>query len=163
MKKKAIIISLKGRTLSKKEKMLLLKERPWGVILFKRNIYSLKQTQRLILQIKKYSKSKNFPILIDEEGLTVSRFMITIRTAHDVANPLVAPPPAAIRQPGPQTPVARTTLPRHDASVHGPYTAQQLRRAAPHAAKPEGAPVEGMRHDLIGVPRSAAAQSPRHA
>ena len=53
--------------------MLLLKERPWGVILFKRNIYSLKQTQRLILQIKKYSKSKNFPILIDEEGSTVSR------------------------------------------------------------------------------------------
>ena len=43
MKKKAIIISLKGKTLSKKEKMLLLKERPWGVILFKRNIYSLKQ------------------------------------------------------------------------------------------------------------------------
>ena len=73
MKKKAIIISLKGKTLSKKEKMLLLKERPWGVILFKRNIYSLKQTQKLILQIKKYSKSKNFPILIDEEGLTVSR------------------------------------------------------------------------------------------
>ena len=73
MKKKAIIISLKGKTLSKKEKMLLLKERPWGVILFKRNIYSLKQTQKLILKIKKYSKSKNFPILIDEEGSTVSR------------------------------------------------------------------------------------------
>ena len=46
MKKKAIIISLKGRTLSKKEKMLLLKERPWGVILFKRNIYSLKQKRK---------------------------------------------------------------------------------------------------------------------
>ena len=73
MKKKAIIISLKGKTLSKKEKMLLLKERPWGVILFKRNIYSLKQIQTLIHQIKKYSKSKNFPILIDEEGSTVSR------------------------------------------------------------------------------------------
>ena len=73
MKKKAIIISLKGRTLSKKEKKLLLKERPWGVILFKRNIYSLKQIQRLTQEIKKYSKSKNFPILIDEEGSTVSR------------------------------------------------------------------------------------------
>ena len=73
MKKKAIIISLKGKILSKKEKMLLSKENPWGVILFRRNIYSLKQTQRLIHQIKKYSKSKNFPILIDEEGSTVSR------------------------------------------------------------------------------------------
>ena len=73
MKKKAIIISLKGKTLSKKEKMLLAKECPWGVILFKRNIYSLKQIQKLIYQIKKYSKNKNFPILIDEEGSTVSR------------------------------------------------------------------------------------------
>ena len=73
MKKKAIIISLKGKILSKNEKMLLSKENPWGVILFRRNIYSLKQTQRLIHQIKKYSKSKNFPILIDEEGSTVSR------------------------------------------------------------------------------------------
>ena len=57
MKKKAIIISLKGRTLSKKEKLLLLKEKPWGVILFKRNIYSLKQTQRLILQNGTKAKS----------------------------------------------------------------------------------------------------------
>ena len=47
-----------GKILSKKEKMLLSKENPWGVILFRRNIYSLKQTQRLIHQIKKYSKSK---------------------------------------------------------------------------------------------------------
>ena len=73
MKKKAIIISLRGKTLSKKEKTLLAKESPWGVILFKRNIYSLKQIQRLTQEIKKYSKSKNFPILIDEEGSTVSR------------------------------------------------------------------------------------------
>ncbi len=73
MKKKAIIISLKGKTLSKKEKILLSKESPWGVILFKRNIHSLKQTQRLVLQIKKYSKSKKFPILVDEEGSAVSR------------------------------------------------------------------------------------------
>ena len=73
MKKKAIIISLKGKILSKKERILLSKEKPWGVILFKRNIYSLKQAQSLIKQIKKYSKNKKFPILIDEEGSTVSR------------------------------------------------------------------------------------------
>ncbi len=73
MKKKAIIISLKGKTLSKKEKKLLSDEHPWGVILFKRNIHTLKQTQNLIKNIKKYSKSKKFPILIDEEGSKVSR------------------------------------------------------------------------------------------
>ena len=73
MKKKAIIISLKGKILSKKERILLSKENPWGVILFKRNIYSLKQTQKLIKQIKKCTKDKKFPIIIDEEGSTVSR------------------------------------------------------------------------------------------
>ena len=41
MKKKAIIISIKGYKLSKKEKSLLANERPWGLILFKRNIKSL--------------------------------------------------------------------------------------------------------------------------
>ena len=73
MKKKAIIISLKGKFLSNREKILLNREKPWGVILFKRNIFSLKQTQKLIREIKKYSNNKKFPILIDEEGSTVSR------------------------------------------------------------------------------------------
>ena len=54
MKKKAIIISIKGTKLSKKEKLLLSKEKPWGLILFKRNIKSLKQTQKLVKEIKKY-------------------------------------------------------------------------------------------------------------
>ena len=43
MKGKALIISLKGKKLSKKEEILLSKEKPWGVILFKRNLKSLKQ------------------------------------------------------------------------------------------------------------------------
>ncbi len=73
MKKKAIIISLKGKILSKKEKSILSIENPWGVILFKRNIHTLRQTQKLIKNIKKYSKNKKFPILIDEEGSSVSR------------------------------------------------------------------------------------------
>ena len=73
MKKKAIIISLKGKILSKREKFILSKENPWGVILFQRNISTLKQTQSLIKNIKKYSKNKKFPILVDEEGLSVSR------------------------------------------------------------------------------------------
>ena len=46
MKKKAIIISIKGYKLSKKEKSLLANERPWGLILFKRNIKSLKQIKK---------------------------------------------------------------------------------------------------------------------
>ena len=73
MKKKAIIISIKSHKLSRKEKMLLSKEKPWGLILFRRNIKSLNQTQKLIKDIKKLVRDKKFPILIDEEGLKVSR------------------------------------------------------------------------------------------
>ena len=73
MKKKAIIISIKGIYLSDKEKLLLSKENPWGIILFKRNIKSFVQIKTLINDIKKHTKNKKFPILIDEEGSTVSR------------------------------------------------------------------------------------------
>ena len=73
MKKKAIIISIKGLKLTHKECSLLANEKPWGLILFKRNIKSLNQVKILILNIKKLSKNKNFPILIDEEGINVSR------------------------------------------------------------------------------------------
>ena len=73
MKKKAIIISIKGYQLTQKERMLLEKEKPWGLILFKRNIQSLKQLKRLIKKIRKFSQDKKFPIMIDEEGPSVSR------------------------------------------------------------------------------------------
>ena len=73
MKKKAIIVSIKGTKLSLKEISLLSKERPWGLILFKRNIKSINQIQKLIKDIKKYTKDNKFPILIDEEGKNVSR------------------------------------------------------------------------------------------
>ena len=73
MKKKAIIISIKGVKLSTKEKTLLSKEKPWGLILFKRNILSLDQIKKLTSEIKKVTKDNKFPILIDEEGSSVSR------------------------------------------------------------------------------------------
>ena len=73
MRKKALIISIKGSRLSSKEKFLLSKEKPWGLILFKRNIKSLKQSQKLIKEIQKLAGDKKFPILIDEEGVKVSR------------------------------------------------------------------------------------------
>ena len=73
MNKKAIIISIKGFHLSKNEKSLLSNEKPWGLILFKRNIKSLKQLEKLISDIRKNVKDKYFPIMIDEEGGTVTR------------------------------------------------------------------------------------------
>ncbi len=83
MKKKAIIISIKGIKLSSKEKLLISKEKPWGLILFKRNIKSLIQVQNLVKSIKKSAKNNNFPILIDEEGSTVSRLRNIFKNGID--------------------------------------------------------------------------------
>jgi len=83
MKKKAIIISIKGTKLTNKEKSLFLNENPWGLILFRRNIESLTQIKNLIKEVKKFTKDSNFPILIDEEGSTVSRLKDIMN--HDVS------------------------------------------------------------------------------
>ena len=83
MKKKAIIISIKGTTLSSREKLLLSKENPWGLILFKRNIESFNQIQTLIKNIRNLTKDKKFPILVDEEGSTVSRLKNII--SHNIS------------------------------------------------------------------------------
>ena len=84
MKSKALIISLKGKKLSKKEEILLSKEKPWGVILFKRNLKSFKQIKDLTSKIKKLTKNKNFPIIVDEEGKTVSRLKELIN--HNISS-----------------------------------------------------------------------------
>ena len=73
MNRKAVIFGIKGIKLSKHEKLLLKKTKPWGIILFARNIKNLTQLRNLILDIKKTLKLKKFPILIDVEGGKVSR------------------------------------------------------------------------------------------
>ena len=73
MKRKALIISIKGIKLSKREKLLISKEKPWGIILFKRNLKSVSQIKNLTKDIKLLAKDKKFPIIIDEEGENVSR------------------------------------------------------------------------------------------
>ena len=66
--KRAFISGLKSTNLSNKEILFLKKYKPWGIILFERNIRSLDQTKKLIKSIKKIFKDQNYPILIDEEG-----------------------------------------------------------------------------------------------
>ena len=70
---RSFICGIKGKNLSDKEKKFLKKYKPWGIILFSRNIKSIHQTQILTNSIKKIFKNENFPILIDEEGGRVSR------------------------------------------------------------------------------------------
>ena len=71
--RRSFITGIKSITLSVKEKKFLLQYKPWGVILFSRNIISLKQAKKLTDQIKKIFKDKNYPILIDQEGGRVNR------------------------------------------------------------------------------------------
>jgi len=71
--RRSFITGIKSTTLSTKEKKFLQQYKPWGVILFSRNIRSLKQTKKLTDQIRKIFKDKNYPILIDQEGGRVNR------------------------------------------------------------------------------------------
>ena len=73
MNRKAAIISIKSTTLSASEMNLLKNEKPWGVILFKRNIVSFKQTKILTRKIRRCVNDPYYPIIIDEEGGKVSR------------------------------------------------------------------------------------------
>ena len=71
--RRSFISGIKSTTLSIKEKKFLQQYKPWGIILFSRNITSLKQAKKLTDQIKKIFKDKNYPILIDQEGGRVNR------------------------------------------------------------------------------------------
>ena len=78
--RRSFIIGIKSTILSSKEKNFLKKFKPWGIILFSRNIKSLKQTKQLTEQIKKIFKDKNYPILIDQEGGRVNRLKNFLNT-----------------------------------------------------------------------------------
>ena len=73
MNRKAIIYGIRGTKLTVEERYLLKTEKPWGIILFSRNIKNLIQLKFLINDIRKSIKDKNYPILIDQEGGKVSR------------------------------------------------------------------------------------------
>jgi len=71
--RRAFIVGIKSLQLSKNEIYFLKKYKPWGVILFLRNIKSIKQTKNLTDNIRKIFRDKNYPILIDQEGGRVNR------------------------------------------------------------------------------------------
>ena len=71
--RRSFIVGIKSTILSKKEVLFLRKYRPWGVILFTRNIKNINQTHKLTSNIRKIFKDKKYPILIDQEGGRVNR------------------------------------------------------------------------------------------
>ena len=70
---RSFICGIKGYKLSKSETKFLRKYKPWGIILFSRNIKTIKQTQLLTKSLKNILQNPTLPILIDEEGGRVSR------------------------------------------------------------------------------------------
>ncbi len=79
--RKAFIVGIKSTSLSKKEIFFLKKYKPWGVILFSRNVKGFEQIKKLIKDIRFIFKDKNYPILIDQEGGRVNRLNKLIETS----------------------------------------------------------------------------------
>ena len=71
--RRSFITGIKSIILSNKEKKFLKKFKPWGIILFSRNIDSLNQTKKLTEDIRKIFQDKKYPILLDQEGGRVNR------------------------------------------------------------------------------------------
>ena len=74
MKTHAIIFGIKGLKLSFNEIIFFKKYKPWGIILFSRNIDNIYQVRNLTNSIRYIFKDTNFPILVDQEGGRINRF-----------------------------------------------------------------------------------------
>ena len=71
--RRSFIIGIKSTKLTIKEKKFLKEYKPWGVILFARNIKNIKQSQKLTSSIREIFNDRKYPILIDQEGGRVNR------------------------------------------------------------------------------------------
>ena len=72
--RRSFITGIKSTKLSTLEKKFLRKYKPWGVILFSRNIQNIKQTLKLTTSIRKiFNDQKVSNKSIDQEGGRVNR------------------------------------------------------------------------------------------
>ena len=70
---KAFITGVAGTALSKDEQAFIQAERPWGFILFKRNIETPAQLVSLVEELREVAGAPDAPVLIDQEGGRVQR------------------------------------------------------------------------------------------
>jgi beta-N-acetylhexosaminidase len=73
MSTRAFITGVSGLELTADERAFLRAERPWGYILFKRNIDSPAQVSALVAELRKTLGAADAPVLIDQEGGRVAR------------------------------------------------------------------------------------------
>ena len=72
-KRRSFIVGISSTKLLPSERSFIKKYKPWGVILFTRNIKSINQTKILTTSIRKIFNDDKYPILIDQEGGRVNR------------------------------------------------------------------------------------------
>jgi beta-N-acetylhexosaminidase len=73
MNTRAFITGVSGLELTATEREFIRAERPWGFILFKRNVYTPEQVIRLIRDLRDTVGEPDAPVLIDQEGGQVQR------------------------------------------------------------------------------------------
>ena len=74
MSTRAFITGVSGTELSAAEREFMRSERPWGFILFKRNVETPAQVSLLVRQLRESINDPEAPVLIDQEGGRVQRF-----------------------------------------------------------------------------------------
>ena len=73
MQSRAFITGVSGLELTAAEREFIASERPWGFILFKRNIETPQQVSLLVQELRKSVAAPDAPVLIDQEGGRVQR------------------------------------------------------------------------------------------
>jgi len=75
MRRRAFITGIAGTELSAAEREFIAAERPWGYILFKRNIDNPTQVAALNRELRDAVGDVDAPVLIDQAGARVQRFV----------------------------------------------------------------------------------------
>jgi beta-N-acetylhexosaminidase len=73
MNNRAFITGISGTELNDAEREFIRAERPWGFILFKRNIETPEQVTTLVRELRSTTSDPDAPVLIDQEGGRVQR------------------------------------------------------------------------------------------
>ncbi|UPK31853.1 beta-N-acetylhexosaminidase [Bradyrhizobium sp. 186] len=73
MSTRAFITGVSGTELTAAEREFIRTERPWGFILFKRNIETPAQVTALVAELRNIAGASDAPVLIDQEGGRVQR------------------------------------------------------------------------------------------
>jgi beta-N-acetylhexosaminidase len=81
MTSRALILGCAGKALSSEEKAFFRDARPWGFILFKRNIGTPDEVRALTAALRDCVGRAEAPILIDQEGGRVQRMGPPLRRA----------------------------------------------------------------------------------